>query len=177
GAIGVSAPAAGRGRAANRGPATAGAADRAANRGSTSYAGADRPRPTAQPGDRPGASQGYAGANRPSQGATNGTYRGNAQGNRPAAAQRPSTGVDRGYQGTSGNRTDAGATNKSGGSFSGVNQGSRDRAASERGRSSMQGAARPSSTQRAARSGGGGGNRAGGGRGGGGGGGGRGGRG
>ena len=144
-------------RAANRGSASYAGADRAANRGSTSYAGADRPRPTTQPANRPSTSQGgYAGANRPSQGASpSGTYRGNEQGGRPSAAQRPSTGVDRGYQGTSGNRTDAGATNARGGSFSGVNQGSRDRAASERGRSSMQGAARPSSTQRASRGGGG----------------------
>ncbi len=143
-------------------PATA---NRAANRGSSTYAGANKPRPTTtqQPSNRPTRqpSQSYAGsANRPSQGASSGAYRGNTQGGgQPRVAnnaQRPVTGVDRGYPQTSGKRSDVGATNTRGGSFSGVNQGSADRTASQRGRASMKGATRPSTTQRAARTGGGG---------------------
>ena len=151
------------------------AGDRSSSRGSSTYAGADRARPSTQPANRPSTqpSQGYAGRdNRPGQGgqgAANGTYRGSSQGGQPRAtnnAQRPSTGVDRGYPKTSGNRSDVGATNTRGGSFSGVNQGAADRAASDRGRGSMKEAARPSTTQRAARGGGGGGRSGGGGGGG-----------
>jgi len=167
-------------------------ADRTSYRGSTTYNGADRPRPGTTPSTMPAARPGQGYAGREGQATPTGSYRGNAQtaqaGQRPMttqgnqgprisqASQQRYTGaggtnVDRGYPRPSGNRSDAGATQKQGGSFAGVSQGSRDRAASDRGRSSMKSATRPSQSQsqRASRGGGGGGggSRAGGGGGGG----------
>jgi len=141
-------------------------------RGSTSYAGAQRPSNAAattgqaaarQPGGQPRPTGQYAGASRPSTSQT---------GARPssgqyAGAQRPSAGTsasprpavpDRGYPQATGKRPDATASSmQRGGEFSGGGgqQASIDRAASQRGKSSMSGAPRPSSQSRGSRSGGG----------------------
>jgi len=139
---------------------------------STAYKGANTPRPTTattsgqRVGQQAKPTGAYKGAgtaqNRPATGAgaaqnrpTTGAGRGPQQSAAKAGAgsyQRPSGGADRGYPKTSGSRPDSSpaAQNKGGGSFSGAgaNQGGRDRAASERGRSSMKAAPRPSSQQR-----------------------------
>jgi Protein of unknown function (DUF3300) len=149
-------------------------------RGQNTYNGADRPRATTANSQlpanaqRPGTSQRPANASqRPATGqnATTGSYQGartgqanatqrqNAQRQPATAAQRPGAGVDRGYPKTTGTRPDvSAATQNRGGSISGAgrNEGAADRAASERGRSSMKSAPRPSSSARSAgRSGGG----------------------
>ena len=145
-------------------------ANRGDYRGQTTYKGADRPRPTggtattreAQP--RPsGTYQGARGpATQPSAGQRNQPQTGARQPTqRPEVtqSQRPGKGVDRGYPQTSGKRPDASSATQDRGarSFSGAgeNRGSVDRAASERGRSSMKAAPRPSSSQHGQRSGGG----------------------
>ena len=139
---------------------------------STAYKGANTPRPTTattsgqRVGQQAKPTGAYKGAgtaqNRPATGAgaaqnrpTTGAGRGPQQSAAKAGAgsyQRPSGGADRGYPKTSGSRPDSSpaAQNKGGGTFSGAgaNQGGRDRAASERGRSSMKAAPRPSSQQR-----------------------------
>ena len=139
---------------------------------STAYKGANTPRPTTattsgqrvgQQAKPTGAYKGAGSAqNRPATGAgaaqtrpTTGAGRSPQQSAAKAGAgsyQRPSGGADRGYPKTSGSRPDSSpaAQNRGGGSFSGAgaNQGGRDRAASERGRSSMKSAPRPSSQQR-----------------------------
>jgi hypothetical protein len=125
------------------------------------YKGADMPRPTAatptsgqragqQPATRPSGS--YKGADAPQNRQTTAAARGAQQADYKGAAtsaQRPGGGADRGYPKTTGNRPDASPAvqNHGGGTFSGAgaNQGSRERAASERGRSSMKAAPRPSS--------------------------------
>jgi hypothetical protein len=149
-------------------------------RGSTSYAGAQRPsnsaaggaatgaRPSTGQSARPSTGQArpsgqYAGA-KPSTGQAGAAQR-PAAGQRPAAAQQRAV-PDRGYPQTSGKRPDATASSmQRGGEFNGGGnqQASRDRAASQRGKSSMSSAPRPSSQ----RSGGGGGRGGGGGGGGG----------
>jgi Protein of unknown function (DUF3300) len=131
------------------------------------YQGASRPaqpgqnRPAATPGTRetprqPMPSGSYQGANRPAPGGTTPaqrpqptarpqpTTRPPAQGQ---AYQRPSTGADRGYPQVSGRRSDVTPSQSRGArSFSGAGtqQGASDRAASQRGRASMQSAPRPS---------------------------------
>ncbi len=148
-------------------------------RGQSTYKGADRSRTgaassqlPANASQRPGtASQRPANASqRPASGhtgqnATTGTYQGartgqgsatqrqNAQREAAGSAQRPGAGADRGYPKTTGSRPDvSAATQNRGGSMSGAgrNEGAADRAASERGRSSMKSAPRPSSTAQGA---------------------------
>jgi len=139
---------------------------------STAYKGASTPRPTTaatsgqrvgQPANPTGAYKGAgtaqsrqatgAGAaqNRPTTGAGRSPQQ-SAATTGAGSYQRPTGGADRGYPKTSGSRPDASPAtqNKGGGSFNGAgaNQGGRDRAARERGRSSMQSAPRPSSQQR-----------------------------
>ncbi len=144
--------------------------DRSSYRGqTTTYKGANQPRPTnATSATRervgqapPGTYQG----SRAGQPAPSGAYQGQGAGardrqanaaQRPAtSAQRPTAGGDRGYPKTSGKRSDVTATTqKRGGSLgdAGRNQSSMDRAASERGRASMQTAPRPSARQQPAAS-------------------------
>jgi len=153
------------------------AANRTDYRGQTTYNGANQPRPTTAPyasrpttgapattgtvqsarGGQPVPSGTYQGARAAQAGAPNAAQRNlpssaTRQGPRPATReyQRPYAGADRGYPRTSGSRPDVTPTTQQrGGSISGagVNQGAMDRAASERGRSSMQGAPRPSAGQ------------------------------
>lgn len=153
--------------------ASTSASARDSYRGQTTYNGANRPRATtndAMPGGdarigKPAAGE-YKGARtgQPTAGEYKGARTGQASATprqtaqREAAkpAQRPGAGADRGYPKTTGSRADAtAATQNRGGSLSGAgrNQGAADRAASERGRSSMKAAPRPSSS--AARAGGG----------------------
>ena len=167
----------------NRAATGGGNGYRGQGQGGGAYKGANAAR-------TPGATAGTGTGNRVGQAGTTGAYKGSGQ-NRQASqaaqrggtSQRSSGGADRGYPQVSGGRPDASTSQKKGGSFNGAsaNQGGRDRAASERGRTSMQSAPRPSTQQRASgggsRSGsGGGGGRSRSGGGGGGGGGGRGGR-
>jgi uncharacterized membrane protein YgcG len=142
-----------------------------APRGSTSYAGAQRPGNAAattgqaavrQQAGQPRPSGQYAGASRPSTSQT-GTRPSSGQ---YAGAQRPSASgsasprpavPDRGYPQASGKRPDATASSmQRGGEISGGGnmQASRDRAASQRGKSSMSGAPRPSSQSRGSSGGG-----------------------
>ncbi len=163
-------------RMSNYQPKTPVAGDRQAS--GSGYKGADRPRntgATAGTSDRAGQA-GTSGAYKGGSGSSS-AYKGAAQNRQGSSsarreaqtAQRPTGGADRGYPQASGNRSDAAVakSNRGGDSFSGAgaNQGGADRAASQRGRDSMQSAPRPSSQPR---SGGGGGQRAGGGGGGGG---------
>lgn len=138
--------------------------------GSGGYKGADRPRTTATntaARDRSGAGSGaYKGGGSSAYKGAAQNRQGTSASRREAAhAQRPTSSPDRGYPKASGSRPDSVASSNrgSGGAFAGAgaNQGGRDRAASQRGRSSMQSAPRPSSHA-------GGGGRSGGGRGGGG---------
>jgi hypothetical protein len=148
---------------------------RADYKGQTTYNGANRPRPTTANTQRPASAAQRPGADRAGQ-ATKGTYQGartgqtnatqreNAQRPTASTGQRSGAGVDRGYPKATGSRPDvSAATQNRGGSMSGAgrNEGAADRAASERGRSSMKSAPRPSaSAQGRGRSGGGGGGRA-----------------
>ena len=144
-------------------------------RGQSTYNGADRPRANTTNSQLPANAQ-RPGAARTGQNATTGTYQGartgqadatqrqntqrqNTQRQTASTAQRPGAGADRGYPKTTGSRPDvSAATQNRGGSISGAgrNEGAADRAASERGRSSMKSAPRPSSSaQGGGRSGGG----------------------
>ncbi len=169
-------------RVSNYQPKSPVAGNRAAAGGG--YKGANAPRDTAASagtkiGQQAGAGGAYKGGNGGAyKGANGGAYKGGsgaykgATQNRQAstgarrdtalAGQRPTGGADRGYPKASGSRPDKSSanSNRGGGAFAGAgaNQGGRDRAASERGRSSMASAPRPS----AQRAGGGGGGKRGG---------------
>jgi hypothetical protein len=127
-------------------------ADRARNTGATAGT-----RDRATQGSPSGAYKGGAGNGSGYKGATQNRQASSGARREAQASQRPTAGADRGYPQVSGGRSDAGATSNRGGSFNGAgaNQGGMDRAASQRGRDSMQSAPRPSSQQRAASSGGG----------------------
>jgi len=145
-------------------PPIASPTTRADYKGQTTYKGANQPQ-TGNNATRPAtgakpATGAYQGAAR--QAAPSGTYQGTrmAQNGQAGAAARPTSkdtqrayaGADRGYPKTTGNRPDqTPSTQKRGGSISGagVNQGSADRVASERGRTSMKAAPRPSTQQHA----------------------------
>ncbi len=124
-----------------------------AYRGQSTYNGANRPRPNSLPQAAPRTARPpRAGAQPVPKGAYQGARTAASQAPHPAGfAQRPTSGVDRGYPKASGSRRDASAeTRPRASSFSGAGQqqGAMDRAASARGRASMKSAPRPSTSMR-----------------------------